>query len=113
MDCTLTTLIACLSWANVYVDSGLRFQDAETAYLDRRDAFHSFDPVTGVEESGYTTVATHHSRNPYGRIAIGLEMNLARSLTLRAEAAHDSSVSTGKDRGANSGGIYLRWYPFR
>jgi hypothetical protein len=49
-------------------------------------------------------------RNPYGTLAIGYDWRFT-SFSLDLEARHQSSITVG-DRGEDSVGLKLRWYPF-
>lgn len=113
MDCALTTLIACFSWSNLYLDSGVSWQDAgiEHHYQQRS---HDYIERRGLTEEVWTDERwqVRSAENPYGRIAFGYEIGF-RSLTWRIEAAHVSSIAASHDRGINSVSIGARWYPFR
>jgi hypothetical protein len=114
MDCTLATLIACFSWSGLYVDSGVSIQDRGDTYFVTAPEYFERPLTNGVVESG-TEVVTREidvRRNPYGRFALGYQVNIG-SLVLSIEASHKSSLDTSKDRGINSLGISARWFPFR
>jgi hypothetical protein len=112
MECTLATLVACFSWSNLYLDTGIAYQDrGEIHHFHER---HSERIVAnGVIETGWTDSysTVDWINNPYGRFSIGYEISLS-AITLRIEGAHTSSVTT-KDRGMNSISLNARWYPFR
>lgn len=111
MDCALATLIACFSWSNLYVDSGLHWQD-------RGEYFTRIEHASLLTEQGEliqeaSAVRTfNEARNPYGRLSLGYEIEVAE-ISWRMELAHISSLDTGKDRGVNSLSISARWFPFR
>lgn len=112
MDCALSTLqafIACFSWSNIYLDTGLSYQDAGV-YVQSQLISTRIDhgePI--VSESMRLDMLR---RNPYGSISVGYELRL-RSMTLRLEAAHKSSFADGDDKGINYLTIGARWFPFR
>lgn len=110
MDCVLAALLSCFSLSGVYVGSSLSVQDYEPAYLYRWD-FVSTN-ANGVQETGWRETVKSHSRNPYGKLALGYELDF-RSVRVALEAAHQSSVATNNDKGINSLSLSLRWYPFR
>lgn len=53
------------------------------------------------------------TRNPYGIVRFGYALPLARVVDLSLSAQHESSMSTGHDRGTNSISINVRWTPWR
>lgn len=107
--CSLHALIACFSWSSLYFDGGLAYQDITVARSEMRTTFNH-------EGSAVETVTALYSwrddQNPYGRLALGYEMNFS-SVTWRVEASHLSSINTGTDRGVNALSLSARWYPFR
>lgn len=109
MDCTLATLIACFSWSNLYIDSGVSFQDTSLPHWEQQTAVIRHDWGT---ETFTVPVAADQSSNPYGRLSIGYEVNLSH-LKWRLEASHTSSFATNRDRGVNAISINARWFPFR
>jgi hypothetical protein len=113
MDCaitTLQTLIACFSWSNLYVDGGLQFNDYDTLRPGFTDAV-TIDTPSVTETIRYQTAIAERD-NPYGRLALGYEIELS-SVSLRLEASHVSSFATDDDRGLNAITFGVRWYPFR
>lgn len=113
MDCTLAALVACLSWSNLYIDSGLSWQDA--GIYEHYEAYRSERIIRdGIEESGSTNEvwSAHTAANPYGRLAIGYEIEFSQ-FKVRLEASHISSIATNQDRGVNAISLGARWYPFR
>lgn len=109
MDCTLAVLITCFNLSGLYIDSGLSWQDMGEPRLQSRSEVIAHD--WGMETAVYG-VWTDKPTNPYGRVALGYEVNF-QSLTWRLEASHLSSVLTNGDRGVNSVSLSARWYPFR
>lgn len=107
--CSLLALIACFSWTNLYIDGGLQFQDIGQRRME-------WISRTNHEGSAIETVTTlepvDDPYNPYGRLALGYQIEF-KSITLSLEAAHTSSLETNTDRGVNSVGLRMRWYPFR
>lgn len=55
----------------------------------------------------------NRTRNPYGVLALGYQFDLSRKLQLTLKLQHESSLSTGRDRGTNSAQLVMRWSPFR
>jgi hypothetical protein len=109
MDCSLSVLIACFSWSNLYLDSGLIYQDAGVYQTFTE---HSYALVEGTEMRADKTWSTRESRNPYGRLTLGYEIEF-RSVSWRLDLSHVSSLETGQDRGVNSLSFSARWHPFR
>lgn len=112
MDCMLTTLhtlMACFSLSNLYVDTGLYFQDITVPRTEMRSTVnHGGNAV----ETVIAPYSWEDDQNPYGRLALGYELHFT-SLSWRVEASHLSSINTGTDRGVNAISINARWYPFR
>lgn len=106
MECTIATLIACFSWSNLYVDTGLLAQDSGVE--DRRATYEWYDGSYILQRES----DSHYAANPYGRLAIGYGFDLRR-VSLSLEVAHVSSLATADDRGVNSLQLRARWYPFR
>lgn len=114
MECTLAMLVTCFSWSNLYLDAGLRYQDAgiyreyEQLNVDRL-------LLNGQQHEFNRELLQSHddsADNPYGQLSLGYELNL-KSVTWRIEASHLSSLATSRDRGINSLSISARWFPFR
>lgn len=115
MDCSLAVLIACFSWANVYVDSGLSVQDSGVYQHFNHAVTDQYLNDSGdwiAQTTRRTAWGDHSAANPYGRLALGYEMNFG-SLSVRMEASHTSSLRTESDRGLNALTLSARWYPFR
>lgn len=49
----------------------------------------------------------------YGVLAVGVELPVRRDLVVMIEARHQSIVTTANDRGENSIGAGVRWFPGR
>lgn len=109
MECAIAALLACFSWSNLYLDSGLSFQDVGAARIEWQTTQSQLD---GVIETISRQARVNSPMNPYGRIALGYEIGFS-VLTWRLEASHVSSVATGRDRGVNVVSVSTRWYPFR
>lgn len=107
MECSLLALIACFSWSNLYLDTGISYQDRSVPYHYWRDV----SPPNGIETAYVSTIGSD-SQNPYYRGAIGITLPL-RTIDLSAEVFHESSVSSKTDRGVNGVAIRARWFPFR
>jgi hypothetical protein len=54
----------------------------------------------------------NRTANPYGVVAAGFEFELTPHLSWRVEVRHQSSLATGRDRGENSAGAFVRWRPW-
>jgi hypothetical protein len=93
--CSLHALIACFSWSNLYLDTGLIYED-----------------VDYVEINPATLEVASAPGNPIGRASLGYELRF-QSLIIALEASHTSSLETSKDRGVNSISLRARWHPFR
>lgn len=111
MDCVLATLLACFSWSNLYIDSGLSWQDIGDRYIERYDVSLLTDDGQLIQGARGSRLADS-PQNPYGRLAIGYEIEFSQ-LTVRLEASHISSIATNQDRGVNAISLGARWYPFR
>lgn len=109
MDCSLAALIACFSWSNLYIDSGLSVQDYSFEHQTERASYLFLD---GAYQPMTYEVRSSHAGNPYGRVALGYELNF-RKVSWSMEASHVSSLNTDSDRGINAISINARWYPFR
>jgi hypothetical protein len=109
MECTLATLIACFSWSNLYIDTGLLAQDAEFPHMEQRTHTYALRSAT---ETVTAPEVVMRAANPYGRFALGYQVELPR-VTFSLEVAHVSSLATADDRGVNSLQLRARWYPFR
>jgi len=107
MSCTLATIAACFSFSNLYVDTGISFQDRRTAEIATIEQFRGYDgSLLG------STMYTDRAANPYGRFALGYALDM-RSIVVAIEGTHVSSLATSHDRGINSLEVRARWYPFR
>lgn len=117
MECALTTLhalIACFSWGNFYVSGGLAVTDFGQAKVYESEHLNSSSNVSVVTDGSFRAVVDQRPDNPYGMFVAGYEMQLSRKFSLNVELfRHVSSLETGRDRGINSGGIYLTVHPFR
>lgn len=112
MSCTLATLKLCLSLSGIYVDSGLEYHDVG----EWRSQYETFDTQhNGVHETGGTWRSVNSPQNAYGRIGLGYEAQIDfghSKVLLNAGWWHDSSISSGNDRGVNSFGIGAKFFPF-
>lgn len=112
MECTLFTLLACFSWSNLYLDTGISFADhGDQLYYRHVDTFRI--ERNSVIETGGTDVTYVYDLhdNPYGRFALGYQLDFG-AVSLRLEAEHVSSIQDN-DRGTNRISINARWFPFR
>lgn len=93
MECSLSALVLCFSWSNLYIDTSLSYLDVKQQYI-----------VDGESRVEYIS--------PYGGLTLGFAVPF-KDGHVSIEATHISSVATNHDRGINSIGIHARWYPFR
>lgn len=107
--CSLFALIACFNWSNLYLDTGLSYQDTS---LTHQEFDARVNHMPGVVETVITPYMTDRPLNPYGRLSLGYELRFS-TVTLAIEASHTSSLDTGDDRGINAVTLKARWYPFR
>jgi hypothetical protein len=112
MECTLATLhalIACFSWSNLYIDSGISFQDSDaphTEWVTRTNhAGNAIETVTALESSD-------EPYNPYGRAALGYELRFG-AVTLSGEAFYSRSLDDNGPAAVKGIAIKARWYLFR
>lgn len=108
MECGLATLAACFSLSGFYVDADLSYLNTD---IPRRD-WH----VTEIRHAwGVETVINSslndRPANPYGRLAIGYQIEL-RNVTMSLEGWHLSSTKDS-DRGIEGVSVRARWFPFR
>lgn len=112
MECTLATLIACFSWSGLYVDSGVSFVDSAETVI-REDLEVTYSPGPDIPfETRVATKEDRFSRNPYGVLSIGYQVQM-ENFSWRLQASHRSSLKTDKDRGSNAIEFYMRWQPFK
>jgi hypothetical protein len=107
MECAWTALLYCFSWANLYLDGGLSFQDKEKPYRE-----HLIAAFPDGSEYAFTVPLDNSAPNPFGRVALGYQIDLRR-VTLTLEASHTSSFASGDDVGINAISVNARWFPFR
>lgn len=93
MECSLSALVLCFSWSNLYVDTSLSYLDVKQTYV-----------VDDQRRNEYL--------NPYGGLTVGFAVPF-RNGHISVEASHTSSLATDHDRGFNMIGIHTRWFPFR
>lgn len=108
MDCTLATLLACFSWSGLYLDADLSYLDTD---VPRREWFVQTNQLDWGIETAVWTAENTRPANPYGRLAIGYQIELS-SVTLSLEGSHMSST-IDSDRGFNAVSVRARWFPFR
>jgi hypothetical protein len=109
MECSLYALIACFSWSGLYIDGDLNYQDSSVPYFYWKDT--SPPPRDGIIETSAVSAIGHDSNNPYGRVAIGYQLDFNK-ITLSIEASHTSSIESDTDRGVNAITLSARWFPF-
>lgn len=113
MECSLFALIACFSWSNLYIDNQISYQDRSVPYHYWQAVTPPPSSSTGALESTYYRSAVgEDDQNPYYRGSIGIKIPF-RSIDISAEVFHDSSISTGRDRGVNGVALRAQWFPFR
>lgn len=111
--CTLATLAACFSLGGIYVDTGLDYQDIGVWRTEYHQDFHS--EHNGLIEDGGIWKSTNSAQNPYGRLALGYQMDLqfgSSKVVLSLEGWHSSSIETKHDRGVNGWTLNARYFPF-
>jgi hypothetical protein len=112
VECTLAALLACFSWSGLYIDGGLQYHDSgveRSETITRPLSIHV--PYVDLETEQVSYRQWNDRRNPYGALAVGYEIEF-RSVSMRLEFSHASSLATGDDRGLNSASFMLRWRPF-
>lgn len=97
LTCSIQALIACFQLSNLYISGGVLTED-----------------VSYVEVDPITREIVADPSNFLADISIGFSGELSRqwSFDLRLYS-HRSDPFTGRDRGVNSGGLFLYWRPFR
>jgi len=111
MECSLFALLACFSWSNLYLDSGISYQDRSVPY----HYWANVSPPpsgTGAVETSYLSTIARDDQNPYYRGAIGLKIPF-RTIDLSAEVFHESSIESNRDHGVNGLAVRATWFPFR
>lgn len=108
MDCSLAALIACFSWSNLFVDTSVVFQDNGIERIFIGDSYVWND---GYQLADHAVARYQFAENPYGKLAVGYQVQI-NGMTWTLEAAHSSSLTSGKDRGINSLALGVRWFPF-
>jgi hypothetical protein len=103
----LLSLSGCSSF---YVESGLSAQDRGEYRVETFD--HVEEQHSGILETGERYRATTDAQNPYGRLAMGFEIESAHRVTFNVNLAHVSSLETKNDHGLNSLNFSVRWHPF-
>lgn len=116
MECTFATFVLCFSWANLYIDAQVAYQDARyterTEIMTREEIMYGFGQPTLTSSETWIASQSHEAANPYMRNAIGYQISF-RQMDVAAEIFHDSSMATDRDRGVNGIAIRARWFPFR
>ena len=118
MSCTIATLAACFHLRGFYIDGALIHSStgegriSETSYTEYKDRSpydkHMFPvPVTYTQRYLDTS-----AQNPYVRIAIGYDVQWSARWSTRLDYSHESSIATGKDRGAERISLGVTWRPF-
>jgi hypothetical protein len=95
--------------SGLYLDGGVQFTDTEVL---RAGHYKTVNNLPGVTETVLTPMSYMADESPYGRIALGYQVEF-KAVTLALEVSHISSLVTDEDRGTNAIGIKARWYPFR
>jgi hypothetical protein len=113
MTCTLATIAACLSLSNVYVSTGVGFQDSgveQFGYVTTEHVSHS--PFGAHRQTETRHGYSHEAINPYGSLAIGIRIEFSPEFLATIEGRHDSSLASNDDRGVNSVRFQLFWFPW-
>jgi hypothetical protein len=113
MECTLATLIACFSWSGLYVETGVQAQDFHPTRYYSETTISPVMSNAGVtnQMTGLRNYEDQLGGNPYGRFAIGYDVEIGR-LAWSLELLHVSSLVSNKDFGVNSVSLNVRWRPF-
>lgn len=111
MECSLSALIACFSWSNLYIDAQISYQDQSVPYHEWQ-YLGTTTSSSGLVETAYREGISYENENPYLRNAIGIRLPF-KAIDLSAEVFHDSSMSSDKDRGVNGFALRAKWFPFR
>lgn len=115
MSCTLATLIACFSWSGLYVDAGVTAQESgvQRVSTERTLILLSRGPLLGgsfiVGSDETETMVSRGADNPYGRIALGYELEFSPSMKASLEV---SRVQSAMGDAVNGVSLNVRWYPF-
>lgn len=112
--CSLTALLACFSMSGFYVDASIIHSNKGAAIVVYDEA--AFDTVIkGMPITVIYPLARieENPRNPYGRISVGYDLQLSKSLAMRLDYSHESSLATNADRGEERITVGLTWRPFR
>jgi hypothetical protein len=117
MECALASLhalIACFNWSNLYIDGGLSYQDVGVTVVQQHwvENYIYISDFAPAHTSRYSESARSPAENPYGRIALGYQIDF-RHVSWSIEIQHISSLATDRDRGVNSVQLRARWFPFR
>jgi hypothetical protein len=107
--CSLAALVACFSWSGFYIDGGLSYQDSEFPHQEWQTHVNR---LPGATETVTQLVTVDDPYNPYGRAALGYEVNF-RSVTLSAEAWYSGSLDDSGAPAVKGISIKARWYLFR
>jgi len=118
MSCSLAAFAACFTMSGFYVDGGVAIQDrgldtltTTTYHIEQepcRPNRFCNSPIPDV----VSQEITRDKRNPYGLLSLGYEVDFSPRWSARIEAAHMSSLATGRDRGVESIALHVRWHPF-
>lgn len=122
MSCSLATFLTCFSLSGFYVDGAVirsntgQGRMVEDTHLVEGVAFvrPNFGPPI---EARYVYEVTEQrlardADNPYGRVALGYDIELGKRWTTRLEYAYRESVDTGRDEPERSWSLGVTWRPF-
>lgn len=119
MECSLSALVLCFSWSNLYLDSTTdfihdrepRFTESyygETLRIMREDGSESFLQRNMVREINRNE---REIFSLYGRASLGYELDM-RTLRIDVSAFYQESLAIA-DRGEIGASLKVRWFPFR
>lgn len=115
--CSILELLACFSLGGLYIDGavvasnqpeyGIEIQTrTEQVIVSTRHG-----KIPGIAQIN-EPVLVDVSGNPYARAAIGYDVQWSKRWATRFEVSHESSISTGRDRGAERVTLGVTWRPF-
>jgi hypothetical protein len=110
VECSFAALIACFTWSNLYLDaSAIALDDAMMGRAEWRvDELRS----DGLVETHGRYVWVDDPFNPYGKLALGYQMQLG-SVTFTAEVSRMESFEDSPENAVHALSVGMRWYPFR
>lgn len=119
MECSFSFLVACFSWANLYVDTSTDFIDSrrpqftESYYGETLHVMHDYDSEQYIQRNMVREINRTEREifSPYGRASLGYELDM-RSIRIDVSAFYQESLAVS-DRGEVGASLKVRWFPFR